>query len=272
MPSAKRSSRRSTRRPSTRGRSAATPALWARRSAPPRPTAATTRRRRSSPTGPRAAPGTSTSALGRELGDPGRRAAASSRSERGRLFARHGRERHQLDVLYRRLDEERLSAPDGAPTAARRAAAAGAASRAGCAASTPSAPASPTTSSPTPTPRGWSASTSARSRCCARCPASTSPTRTPARQAMERLDELVIKPRDGFGGQRGDDHAAGDRAERRRAIGLVRRRPGALHRPGDGPALQPPDGLRGRLRPRRVDLRPFVVSGARPAPRRCPAA
>ena len=59
----------------------------------------------------------------------------------------------QLDVLYRRLDEDRLSEPDGAPDRARRAAAAGAARRAGCAASTPSAPASPTTSSPTPTSR-----------------------------------------------------------------------------------------------------------------------
>ena len=36
---------------------------------------------------------------------------------RGRLYARQARERQQLDVVYRRLDEDRLSAPDGSLTA-----------------------------------------------------------------------------------------------------------------------------------------------------------
>ena len=83
--------------------------------APP-PTAATSRRRRSSPTDPRAAPGTSTAGSGASWGsrwcEP-----HQLETERGRLFARDSRERRQLDVLYRRLDEDRLSAPDGGLTA-----------------------------------------------------------------------------------------------------------------------------------------------------------
>ena len=54
--------------------------------------------------------------LGRTLGIP----VVSPRqlqSSRGRLFARIGRSRRQLDVVYRRLDEDRLSAPGGGLTA-----------------------------------------------------------------------------------------------------------------------------------------------------------
>ena len=42
---------------------------------------------------------------------------------------------------------------------------------------------------------------------------------------MARLDELVIKPRDGFGGHGVTIMPRATAAERRRAIGLVRRRP-----------------------------------------------
>ena len=162
--------------------------------------------------------------LGRELGipvvEPGQLEV-----ERGRLFARH---RPPAAAARRPLPPHRRGPPQRPgrrPDRARRAAAAGAASRAGCAASTPSAPASPTTSSPTPTPRRWSASTSARSRCCARCRASTSPTRGAREAAMGRLEELVVKPRDGFGGQGVTIMPRATAAERRRAIGLLRRRP-----------------------------------------------
>ena len=55
--------------------------------------------------------------LGRELGLPVVDARASSRSSRGRLFARRGREREQIDVIYRRLDEDRLCEADGTLTA-----------------------------------------------------------------------------------------------------------------------------------------------------------
>ena len=67
-------------------------------------------------------------------------------ARRGRLFARLGREREQVDVLYRRLDEDRLSEPDGTPTALGELLLP-ALQRGGCAAPTPSAPGSPTTSS-----------------------------------------------------------------------------------------------------------------------------
>ena len=76
--------------------------------------------------------------------------------------------------------------------------------------------------------------------------------------ALGRIEELVVKPRDGFGGHGRDDHAAGDRA-----AAAAGDRPGAaaprgLHRPGDGPALQPPDGLR----------RPAAAAPGRPPPLR----
>ena len=146
--------------------------------------------------------------LGRELGMPVVDAAPARDRARAPLRPRSAASGIQLDVLYRRTDEDRLTDPRRRAHRARRAAAAGAASRDACAASTPSAPASPTTSSPTPTSRRWSASTSARSRCCARCRATTSPTPRRAPRRWSRLDELVVKPRDGFGGARGDDHAA----------------------------------------------------------------
>ena len=54
--------------------------------------------------------------LGRELGipvvEPG-----ELEVRRGRLYSRHGARAAQLDVLYRRLDEDRLSAADGSLTA-----------------------------------------------------------------------------------------------------------------------------------------------------------
>lgn len=79
-------------------------------------------------------------------------------------------------------------------------------------------------------------------------------------EAMQRLDELVVKPRDAFGGQGVTIMPRATAAQRRRTIGLVRRRP-------EGFVAQEPVALSthptvcgGRLRPRRVDLRPFVVS------------
>jgi uncharacterized circularly permuted ATP-grasp superfamily protein len=80
-------------------------------------------------------------------------------------------------------------------------------------------------------------------------------------EAMERLDELVIKPRGGFGGHGVTIMPRASEPERKRAVAVVRRRPEHF-------IAQEPVGLsshptvRGTsLRPRRIDLRPFVVSG-----------
>ena len=102
------------------------------------------------------------------------------------------------------------------------------------------------------------------------CPPTTS--RAPAclREALERFDELVVKPRVGHGGARRGHRPArppdGRRAPPRRAV---------IADPSVWVA-QPmvclsthPTVIEGRLEPRHVDLRPFVLqtaAGARTAP------
>lgn len=79
--------------------------------------------------------------------------------------------------------------------------------------------------------------------------------------AMERLDELVVKPRGGFGGHGVTIMPRASGPERKRAIGVVRRRPERFiaQEPVE---LSSHPTIRGAvLRPRRIDLRPFVVSG-----------
>ena len=110
------------------------PRRRARRRAPTRP-------RRSSPTAPRAAPGTSTAGSAASSGIPVVTPTQLEVDARPPLRPPSAATAGQLDVVYRRLDEDRLSAAGRQPDRARRAAAAGARSRAGCAASTPSAPA-----------------------------------------------------------------------------------------------------------------------------------
>jgi uncharacterized circularly permuted ATP-grasp superfamily protein len=80
--------------------------------------------------------------------------------------------------------------------------------------------------------------------------------------AMERLDELVIKPRGGFGGHGVTIMPRASEPERKRAIGVVRRRP--EHFIAQEPVeISSHPTIRGNgLRPRRVDLRPFVISSA----------
>lgn len=80
--------------------------------------------------------------------------------------------------------------------------------------------------------------------------------------AMERLGELVIKPRGSFGGHGVTIMPRAGEPERRDAIDAVRRDPEQF-------IAQEPVGLSthpticgGELQPRRVDLRPFVVSSA----------
>jgi uncharacterized circularly permuted ATP-grasp superfamily protein len=77
---------------------------------------------------------------------------------------------------------------------------------------------------------------------------------------MERLDELVIKPRGGFGGHGVTIMPRASEPERQRAIAVVRRRP--EHFIAQEPvAISSHPTIRGDgLRPRRIDLRPFVIS------------
>ncbi len=198
--------------------------------------------------------------LGRELGIP----VVLPRDlevERGRLFARHSRERHQLDVVYRRLDEDRLSTPEGALTSLGELL--------------------------------LPALRSGRLRCVnafgtgladdklahaytesmvrfylgeeplLRSVPSFDLSEAGAREAaMERLDELVIKPRDGFGGKGVTIMPRATEPQRRRAIGLLRRRPAGFVAQEAVQLSSHPTVCEGRLRPRRVDLRPFVVSSA----------
>ncbi|HWC47766.1 MAG TPA: circularly permuted type 2 ATP-grasp protein [Solirubrobacterales bacterium] len=81
------------------------------------------------------------------------------------------------------------------------------------------------------------------------------------RVAMERLDELVIKPRGGFGGHGVTIMPRASEPERKRAVGVVRRRPERFIAQEPVEISSHPTIRGGALRPRRIDLRPFVVSG-----------
>ncbi len=198
--------------------------------------------------------------LGRELGIPVVQ-PHQLELERGRLHARtSARQRRQLDVLYRRTDEDRLSTPTGEPTAL-------------------GALLLP-------------ALESGRLRCVnafgtgvaddklahayvekmirfylgeepllRSVPSFDLTDEADRKQAMERLDELVLKPRDGFGGQGVTIMSRATAPQRRRAIGLLRRRPEHFVAQETIQLSSHPTICGGRLRPRRIDLRPFVVSG-----------
>ena len=157
-------------------------------------------------------------------GAAGGRARPSCRTERGRLHARVGRERLQLDVVYRRLDEDRLTEGGGrahsnwARSSPRRS------SRTGCAASTRSAPGWPTTISPTPTSRRWSASPRRGAAAALR------PQLRPLRPGGARRGDGPTRRADGRASRQlrrppRDDHAAPHRRRAAQVIGLVRRRP-----------------------------------------------
>jgi uncharacterized circularly permuted ATP-grasp superfamily protein len=182
--------------------------------------------------------------------------------ERGRLYARtSARQRSQIDVVYRRTDEDRLSTPKGEPTALGEVL--------------------------------LPALESGRLRCVnafgtgvaddklahayaakmirfyldeepllPSVPSFDLSDEEDRKQAMERLDELVLKPRDGFGGQGVTIMPRATAPQRRRAIGLVRRRPERFVAQETIQLSSHPTICGGRLRPRRIDLRPFVVSGA----------
>jgi len=197
--------------------------------------------------------------LSRELGIP----VVEPRqleTERGRLFARIARRRTQLDVIYRRTDEDRLSTPEGDLT------------RLG--------------------ELLMPALESGRLRCVnafgtgvaddklahayaermiefyldekpllRSVPSFDLADEADRETALERLDQLVLKPRDGFGGQGVTIMPRATAPQRRRAIGLVRRRPERFIAQETIQLSSHPTVCGARLRPRRVDLRPFVLSG-----------
>lgn len=197
--------------------------------------------------------------FGRELGMPVV-TPEQLETERGRLFARRGREREQIDVLYRRLDDDRLAEPDGSPT-----------------------------------PLGellLPALRSGRLRCAnafgtglgddklahayaermiefylgeepllRSVPSYDLSDEEARREAMERLDELVIKPRGGFGGHGVTIMPRASGAERERAVDAVRRWPEHFIAQEPVEISSHPTICGGTLQPRRIDLRPFVVSG-----------
>jgi len=197
--------------------------------------------------------------FGRELGmavvTPGQ-----LETERGRLFARLGRKREQIDVVYRRLDDDRLSEPDGSPTAlgelllpALRS------GRLRCA-----------------NAFGTGLADDKLAHAYAErmiefylgeepllrsVPSYDLADEAGRRAAMERLDELVIKPRGGFGGDGVTIMPRATEPQRRRALGLLRRRPERFIAQETVEISSHPTVCGTGLEPRRVDLRPFVVSG-----------
>ena len=81
-------------------------------------------------------------------------------------------------------------------------------------------------------------------------------------EVMGRLDELVIKPRDGFGGHGVTIMPLATEGDRRKTIGLVRRRPERFVAQELVPLSTHPTVVGGGIAPRRVDLRPYVLSPA----------
>ena len=198
--------------------------------------------------------------IGRELGipmvEPGQLEPA-----KGRLAARLDRRRRQIAVLYRRTDEDRLSRPDGGLTAlgelllpALRAGRLRCVNAFGTGVADdklahayaeemvrfylgeqPLLPSVPSYDLSDPDARAT---------------------------AMGRLEDLVVKPRNGFGGEGVTIMARATAAERRRAIGLLRRSPERFVAQETVDLSSHPTVCGERLEPRRVDLRPYVVTAA----------
>jgi uncharacterized circularly permuted ATP-grasp superfamily protein len=198
--------------------------------------------------------------VGRELGLP-IVTPEQLESSRGRLFARIGRDRHQVDVLYRRLDADQITEADGRPTGlgelllpALRS------ERLRCA-----------------NAFGTGLADDKLAHVYAErmirfylgeepllrsVPSYDLTDEEDRREAMERLDELVIKPRGGFGGHGVTIMPRASDSEREQAIAVVRQRPEQFIAQ-EPIALSSHPTVRGdRLVPRRIDLRPFVISSA----------
>jgi carboxylate-amine ligase len=180
-------------------------------------------------------------------------------SSRGRLFARRGRERQQIDVIYRRLDEDRICERDGTPTAlgelllpALRS------GRLRCANAFGTGLADDKLAHVYVEPMiefYLGEEPLLRS-----VPSYDLSEESDREAAMERLEELVIKPRDGFGGHGVTIMPRATEPQRQRAVGLLRRRPEHFIAQETVEISSHPTVVGDRLAPRRIDLRPFVVS------------
>jgi uncharacterized circularly permuted ATP-grasp superfamily protein len=195
-------------------------------------------------------------ALGMPIVAPGQLEA-----RRGRVFARISRRRRQVDVIYRRQDADRLTEDDGRPSELGELL--------------------------------LPALRSGRLRCVnafgsgladdklahayvermvdfylgeaplLRSVPSYDLSEEGAREeAMERLDELVVKPRGGSGGEGVTIMPRASEPERKRAVAVARRRPERFIAQEPVELSTHPTVRGGRLRPRRIDLRPFVISGS----------
>jgi uncharacterized circularly permuted ATP-grasp superfamily protein len=196
--------------------------------------------------------------FGRELGLP---VVTPDRLEvsRGRLFARLGRRREQFDVIYRRLDEDRLCDPQGNLTdlgelllpALR-------SGRMRCANAFGTGLADDKlTHAYVERMIRFYLGEEPLLRSVPGFDLSDEEERA---RALERLDELVIKPRGGFGGHGVTIMPRATEPERKRAIGLLRRRPEHFIAQETVEISSHPTVVGGSLQPRRIDLRPFVVS------------
>jgi len=197
--------------------------------------------------------------LGRELGIP---VVLPEQLEvrKGRLYYRRARARVQLDVLYRRLDEDRLSGPDGRPTALGELLLPALESgRLRCVNAFGSGLADDKLA------HAYAESMVrfylGEQPLLRSVPSFDLADEMVRRDALERLDDLVVKPRDGFGGHGVTVMRGASTAERRRTVGLLRRRPEGFIAQDTVELSTHPTVCDGRLAPRRVDLRPFVVSG-----------
>jgi uncharacterized circularly permuted ATP-grasp superfamily protein len=81
-------------------------------------------------------------------------------------------------------------------------------------------------------------------------------------EALERLDELTVKPRGGYGGKGVTVMPTASEEERRQIRELLLRDPQRFVVQETVALSTHPTVCDGRLEPRRVDLRPFSVSGA----------
>ncbi|HEY6145533.1 MAG TPA: circularly permuted type 2 ATP-grasp protein [Solirubrobacterales bacterium] len=198
--------------------------------------------------------------FGRELGLP---VVTPDQLEvgRGRLFARRGRERTQVDVIYRRLDEDRLCEADESPTALGELLLPGLRSgRLRCVNAFGTGLADDKlTHAYVERMVEFYLGEEPLLRSVPSYDLSDEGDRT---AAMERLEKLVIKPRDGFGGHGVTIMPRATEPQRQRAVGLLRRRPEHFIAQEMVEISSHPTVVGGSLAPRRVDLRPFVVSAA----------
>ncbi len=179
----------------------------------------------------------------------------------GRLFARVDEDRVQLDVLYRRTDEDRLSGADGSLTALGELLIEPLESgRLRC------VNAFGTGVADDKLAHAYSSrmvSFYLEEEPLLRSVPSFDLADEEARdEALKRLDELVVKPRDGFGGHGVTIMPRADAETRRQVAEAVRATPERFVVQETVQLSSHPTVCDEGLRPRRVDLRPYVVSGA----------